>query len=78
VDFNPEVKAYHDLNILLLRIAKSREDYVRLSTMHPKVFDSQDPLPWDEEKFKAKLREIRIAIARADLPPSLKEYYLPI
>jgi len=66
-DINPQVKAYVDFNVLLLRIATHRNDYVRLSTLND--ID-------DKSEFEARIQEI-IALTKASkLAPEIEEYYL--
>jgi hypothetical protein len=64
-DVNSRVKAYVDFNVLLLRIAASRQEYCSLAKK-----------PENEEAFKVRLAAIRAMIgASDDIPSFLKAYY---
>lgn len=68
-DIHPHVKAYVDFNVLLLRIAKDRQDYVQLST--PPVGDA------DSEEYREKIRTIQRAIENSPhIPPTIQSYYM--
>jgi hypothetical protein len=70
IDTNISVKAYIDFVVLLLRISKNREDFVRLSTIDPSGTLSY------EELCVNKINEIRAVTLESDLPPDIKQYYL--
>lgn len=63
VDVNPRIKAYVDFNVLLLRIAKTRQKYLKLST-----------IPQDEA-FQKRIKKISSKILKSDLPLKVKEYF---
>ncbi len=64
-DINPRVKAYIDFNVLLLRIAESREEYCALAKR-----------PENDEALKFRLDAIRAKIEGSqDIPLFLKGYY---
>lgn len=71
VDFNPEVKAYVDFNVLLLRICRDQEEYQQLSAvyhMNKKI---------TSKELEARLVEIRRKVeTNQNLPSWLKTYYL--
>jgi hypothetical protein len=77
-DHDPQVKGYVDFNVLLLRIAENREDYVQLSTPPPPFFPHYC-FGIEEANNKIileKIQKIRLVTERADIPPVIKEYYL--
>jgi len=76
-DINPEVKAYVDFNVLLLRISQNREEYAKLSAVY-KENGSNNPLVLiTDQELSEKLREIRnILVHNSDFPADLKTYYL--
>ncbi len=61
-DINPRVKAYIDFNVLLLRIAESRKEYVAFSSLSVDKFDTL--LPTVEERLN-----------QAVIPDHMKRYY---
>ena len=71
-DINPRVKAYNDFNILLLRIAKNKEEYIALSET---VYYEDSP----EEKIAAIKTRISIIAEKMensdDIPNKVKDYY---
>jgi len=82
-DFDPEVKAYVDFNVLLLRISRSREDYVTLSTLIPDSTLTTSPgdhltheTPWNEELYQEKIAIIRERMEKIRMPANIKAYYL--
>jgi len=82
-DFNPEVKAYVDFNVLLLRISQNREDYVTLSTLIPDSTLTTSPsdrptnvTPWNEGLYQEKIAIIRERMEKIRMPANIKAYYL--
>ena len=61
-DINPRVKAYTDFLILLLRISKSRKEFIDLSELNGSK--------------KETLKLIKSRIVFSNMPQILKEYYL--
>jgi len=88
-DINPRVKAYADFLILLLRISKTRDEFVKLS-QDPEREPGQDiyrsvnrkPLKYEIERlsntklWKDRVSSIKSKIYESDMPTELKEYYL--
>ena len=67
-DINPRVKAYVDFNIMLLRISKTREEYVKLA---------QTISPTDTKEFKHRIEIISDKIKNDEnLPEPIRCYYL--
>jgi hypothetical protein len=64
-DVNPEIKAYVDFNVLLLRICTSMEEYQSLSC---EINDGQD--------IVARLAVIKEKIKKSDMSQKAKQYYL--
>jgi hypothetical protein len=62
-DINPKIKAYVDFNVLLLRISKDRQEYVRLSSITKM------------EEIESRIEEIRGLMESADLSQESKAYY---
>lgn len=63
-DINPRTKAYVDFNTMVLRIAGSREEYVRLTS----------PKNSNEER-EVILTELKEKLLNSDMPQKTKEYY---
>jgi len=63
-DINPKVKAYVDFNILLLRISKTRDEYIELSNITK-----------DEKSFRERITVITDKIGKSSLPDKVKCYY---
>lgn len=77
IDFDPEVKAYVDFNVLLLRISENVEHYAYLSTIiqNPAEFWEREK-SWNEENYLEKMEKIKTLLIRSDSSLTLKEYYL--
>jgi hypothetical protein len=76
-DIDPHVKGYVDFNVLLLRIAENREDYVQLSTPPPHCSHYYFGIKEANNKIiLEKIKKIRLITEKADIPPVIKEYYL--
>jgi len=65
-DINHRVKAYIDFNVLLLRLAKDRQEYCQLSA----------PVALDRKEFEDRIHEIKEKIGQSSMSPTLKNYYL--
>lgn len=80
MDINPRVKAYLDMNTLLMQIASSREDFLDLIKIPATVADRPNPrceaAHVDSDDVFDKLDQIEERISKSDLPDPLKEYYL--
>jgi hypothetical protein len=61
VDANPQVSAYNQINVLLLRMARNREDYLQLR-LHP------TPNQWEAAAHAAGLSESERALLMRQLP----------
>ena len=64
-DINPRVKAYVDFNVLLLRISKTREEYLKLSTV-----------PEDDQTLNERIKIIGTKINECPLSQKIHDYYL--
>jgi len=74
-DFNPEVKAYVDFLVLLLRISDNREDFARLSRLFE---DDEYKHNLDEESalITWQLWTVERRIENSPyIPPDMKEYF---
>lgn len=65
-DINHRVKAYVDFNVLLLRLAKDREEYCQLSAV----------VALDQEEFNDRIHRIEEKIQHSRMSKTLKNYYL--
>lgn len=71
-DVNPNVKAYVDFNVMLLRISNDINEYVFLSSDPRHEWD----ISQDEELLKVRLEIIKLKIKESSIAEPVKSYYL--
>jgi hypothetical protein len=69
-DINPQVKAYIDFEILLIRLASSHEEYQELA-MPLDYTDVEDK----NASYLLRLNRVNMLLAQSNLSPELKGYY---
>lgn len=71
-DTDPNIKAYVDFNVLLLRISKTRDEYLKLSTALPLTGYYSYQLA---SILQDRIKIIEKKIDESDLPEKIKSYY---
>jgi len=76
VDINPDVKMYNDFNVLLLRLAKTREEYCQWTEILSPMDATRKSWETYQTEVSARLELIRAKMNCSGLLPALSTYYL--